>query len=465
MNYSHILPCISLVFAFLWTEAAGAEASRVDVIKLTGPIGPVSVQQVSSAIERAEDDQSECLVVMLDTPGGLLDSTQLIIKDILASNVPVVVYVAPSGAGAGSAGVFITMSAHVAAMAPGTSIGAAHPVSAGGAVADSVMNEKIENFSASYIRSIAEKHGRNADWAEQAVRKSVALTDREAVEQNVVDLNVATLDSLLVRIDGTVVEVREGSRVLRTKDAEVQIREMDWHHRVLHILSNPNIAYLLMMLGFYGLIYEFINPGAIFPGVVGGMCVIIGLFALQTLPINYAGLLLLLLGLGLFVTELFVVSGGLLALGGAISFTIGSMMLIDSPYPYLRISLYAIIPAVIATGTFVLFAAGYALRAQKRRTTTGDQGLIGETGDARTAVDARSGSVFVHGEYWSATSAVPVESGAPVRVVGINGLRLQVERMASKKDATEPDEAKQDKTERDTTEPDETKPGEDSHGV
>ena len=427
MNPSRTLLSLLLAFALSGLEAVDAAASKVDVIRLTGPIGPVSVQHVSAAIERAEDDRAECLVIMLDTPGGLLESTQLIIKDMLASNVPVVVYVAPSGAGAGSAGVFITMSAHVAAMAPGTSIGAASPVGIGGAVADSTMQEKIENFSVSYIRSIAEKHGRNADWAEQAVRKSVALTDREAVEQNVVDLNVATLDSLLVQIDGTVVEVREGSRVLRTKDAEVQIKEMNWHHRVLSVLSNPNIAYLLMMLGFYGLIYEFINPGAIFPGVVGGMCIVIGLFALQTLPINYAGLLLLLLGLGLFVTELFVASGGLLTLGGAISFTIGSMMLIDSPDPYLRISLYAIIPAVIATAAFTLFAVGYALKAQKRRTTTGDQGMIGETGHARTAVDASSGKVFVHGEYWFATSATPIESGAPVRVVGVNGLRLQVE--------------------------------------
>ena len=435
MNPSRILCCILLAVALPWAEAS-AEANRVDVIRLTGPIGPVSVQHVSAAIERAEDDGAECLVIMLDTPGGLLESTQMIIKDMLASNVPVVVYVAPSGAGAGSAGVFITMSAHVAAMAPGTSIGAASPVGIGGAVADSTMQQKVENFSVSYIRSIAEKHGRNADWAEQAVRESVALTGREALEQNVVDLNVATLDSLLVQIDGTVVEVREGSRVLRTKDAEAQIREMNWHHRVLNILSNPNIAYLLMMLGFYGLLYEFINPGAIFPGVVGGMCIIIGLFALQTLPINYAGLLLLVLGLGLFVAELFVASGGLLTLGGAVAFTIGSMMLIDSPYPYLRISLYAIIPAVIATGAFVLFAMGYALKAQKRPTATGSQGLIGETGHARTAVDALGGKVFVHGEYWFATSDAPIEPERPIRILKVNGLRLQVESLDSGADTT-----------------------------
>ena len=435
MTPSRILHCLLLVFAFTLTQGLEAAPNRVDVVKLTGAIGPVSVQHVSAAIERAENDNSECLVIMLDTPGGLLESTQMIIKDMLASKVPIVVYVAPSGAGAGSAGVFITMSAHVAAMAPGTSIGAAHPVGIGGAVTDSTMNEKIENFSVSYIRSIADKHGRNADWAEQAVRKSVALTDREAVEQNVVDLSVATLDSLLVQIDGTIVEVPEGSRVLRTKDAEVVIREMNWNHRVLHVLSNPNIAYLLMMLGFYGLIYEFINPGAIFPGVVGGMCVIIGLFALQTLPINYAGLLLILLGLGLFVTELLVVSHGLMAVGGAVSFTIGSMMLIDSPYPFLRISLYVIIPAVVATGVFVLFAVGYALKAQKRRATTGDQGLIDETGRARTAIDSRTGSVFVHGEYWFATSDTPIEPDTPVRVVRVNGLRLLVESLDSGADA------------------------------
>lgn len=416
-----------IIFALSFSPASVDAKAHVNVIKLIGPIGPVSVRHISRAIEQAEADTAECLVIMIDTPGGLLESTQMIIKDMLAANVPVVVYVAPSGAGAGSAGVFITMSAHIAAMAPGTSIGAAHPVGIGGGIADSTMADKIENFTVSYIRSIAEKHGRNADWAEQAVRKSVAITSQEALELNVIDLNVSTLDSLMIRIDGLIINVLEGQKVLRTRDAEIRMNEMPWHYDILNTISNPNIAYLLMMLGFYGVIYEFINPGAIFPGVVGGICVIVGLFALQTLPINYAGLMLILLGIGLFAAELSVASGGILAVGGLIATTLGSMMLIDSPYPFLRISMYVIIPSVLATALFFTFAVGFALKAQKRAPTTGQQGLIGETGIAHSRIDLL-GQAIVHGEYWSVESETPIEVGESLQVIELNGLKLKVQR-------------------------------------
>jgi membrane-bound serine protease (ClpP class) len=418
---------VVLIILAVLVPGALRAGSHADVIHLTGPIGPISVRHIDQGIERAEEDSAECLVVMMDTPGGLLESTQLIIKSILSSNIPVAVYIAPSGAGAGSAGVFITLSAHIAAMAPGTNIGAAHPVGLQGSIPDSTMSHKIENFSASYIRSIAEKRGRNGAWAERAVRESVAITDREAVALNVVDLVASDLDSLMIRIDGQQVEVREGIRTLHTRNAEIRLHEMAWHFRILSTLSNPNIAYLLMMLGFYGLIYEIINPGAVFPGVVGGICIIVGLFSLQTLPINYAGLLLILLGIGLFIAETQVASHGALALGGSIATLIGSMMLIDSPYPFMRISLSVIIPVVLATAGFFLFAVGFAVKAQKRRPTTGLEGLIGATGVAISAIRPK-GQALVHGEYWTVQSPEPIEPGEGVRVVRIEGLTLHVVR-------------------------------------
>jgi len=406
---------------------AWAMARHVDVIRLTGVIGPVSVRHIAAGIARAETEGAECLVIVMDTPGGLLESTQMIIKDILAANTPVVVYVAPSGAGAGSAGVFITIAAHVAAMAPGTNIGAAHPVGLQGSIPDSTMSAKVENFSASYIRSIAEKRGRNADWAERAVRESVAITDREALNLKVVDLVTVTLDSLMIAVDSLKVEVREGIRTLHTRNAEIREHEMEWHYSLLNTLSNPNIAYLLMMLGFYGLIYEIINPGAIFPGVVGGICIIVGLFSLQTLPINYAGLMLILLGIGLFVAETHVASHGALAVGGIIATFLGSMMLIDSPLPFLRISLSVIVPIVLATAGFFVVAVGYGVKAQKRVAVTGAEGLVGASGTALSEINP-IGKALIRGEHWSAHSKEPIESGTSLVVERVEGLTVHVRR-------------------------------------
>lgn len=427
MMRSLILSVVVSLISVSWAQAQ----RHVNVIQVSGVIGPVTLKQIQDGIETAEADSAECLIVLLDTPGGLLESTQLVIKEILASDVPVVIYIAPSGAGAGSAGVFITMSAHVTAMAPGTNIGAAHPVGIGGGIPDSTMNQKIENFTASYIRSIAAKRGRNADWAERAVRESVAVTEQEAVELNVVDFIAPDLDSLLIRMDGMTVEVLHGMRTLRTRDAEIRQIEMNWRDELLKTISNPNVAYLLMMLGFYGLFFELSNPGSIFPGVAGVICIIVGLFALQTLPINYAGLTLMILGVGLFVAEIYVASHGVLTVGGIIATTLGSLMLIDSPYPFLRISLKVIIPVVLTTAAFFAFAVGFGLKAQKRRPTTGAQGLIGETGKTITAVGPK-GQALIHGEYWSVQSAEPIEKGESVQVVDMDGLTLHVIRYHAK---------------------------------
>ena len=377
------------------------------------------------------EDSAECLIVILDTPGGLLESTQLIIKEILSADVPVAVYIGPSGAGAGSAGVFITMSAHVAAMAPGTNIGAAHPVDLQGGIADSTMNKKIENFTASYIRTIADKRGRNADWAESAVRESVAITETEAVELNVVDFIASDLDTLLLLMDNRTVEVLSGKRTLDTHDADVRVKEIDWRDQILKTISNPNVAYLLMMLGFYGLFFELSNPGSVFPGVAGAICIVVALFALQTLPINYAGLILIILGVSLFVADIYVASQGILTIGGIVATALGSLMLIDSPYPFLQISLEVIIPVVIMTTAFFAFAIRFGLKAQKRKAVTGAQGIIGEIGVAQTDISP-DGQVIIHGEYWTVRSKSSIDQGAPVEVVGIDGLTLQVIRHETK---------------------------------
>lgn len=426
-----VLLIATFILAGLLSSARAQTRPHVDVAELSGVIGPITLKHITRSIDTAEQDSAECLIVVMDTPGGLLESTQLIIKRILASEVPIVVYVAPGGAGAGSAGVFITISAHIAVMAPGTNIGAAHPVGIGGAVADSVMSQKIENFTASYIRSIAEKRGRNVEWAERAVRESAAITEREAVELNVVDFVAEDMDALLIKINGRTVEVASGMRMLRTRGATIRNLEMDWRDRVLQAISNPNVAYLLMLLGFYGLFFELSNPGAIIPGVVGGIALILALFALQTLPINYAGLILIILGIGMFAAETQVASHGALTVGGLIATTLGSLMLIDSPFPFLRVSLQVIIPTVLATAAFFVFALSYALKAQKAQPTTGSQGLIGATGIALTRIDP-AGQALIHGEYWRVHSKEPIEKNEAVRVVEVDGLTLHVVRHESK---------------------------------
>ncbi len=416
----------SLLFLSLPQLLFSAEnrAGQVMVITVQGVINPVSSEYIEKSIEEANEQGMEALVIELDTPGGLDTSMRSIIKVINVSEVPVVVYVAPSGARAASAGVFITMAAHIAAMAPGTNIGAAHPVGIGGKM-DKTMVEKVTNDAVAYIKSIAERRGRNVKWAEDAVRKSVSVTAREALKLGVIDLVSKDIKSLLDSIDGMKVKTPAGEKVLHTRGASVVRKEMGLRLKILATISNPNIAYILMLLGFYGLFFEFTNPGSIFPGVVGGICLILAFYAFQTLPVNYAGLLLIILAVILFVLEVKITSGGILTIGGIISMIIGSIMLFESPGPFLELSIYLIVPAVLITAFFFTVTVGLAVKAWKRKPVTGVEGLTGLEGVAHTDV-LEGGMVLVHGEYWRAYSDDPIKKGERVIVESVSGLRIKV---------------------------------------
>lgn len=404
---------------------ASQESTGVMAAKLDGVINPVAAEFISQSIEKANEAGVEAFVLELDTPGGLVTSMRDIVKSILGSEVPVVVYVSPPGARAASAGTFITMSAHVAAMAPQTNIGAAHPVAMGEKM-DETMAEKAVNDAVAYIKSLAEKRGRNAQWAEDAVRKSVSATEEEALEKGVIDLVSATLPALLSDIDGMEVETMEGKRVLHTKGATITRVEMGLRHRILDVISDPNIAYLLMLLGFYGIFFELTNPGAIFPGVVGGICLILAFYAFQTLPINYAGILLILLGVILFILEISVTSYGALTIGGIIAMVLGSLMLFKDAGPFLKLSIYTILPAVVVTAVFFTVVIGLAWKAFRSKPTTGQEGLVGLEGTAASEVTPEGGTVKVHGEIWSAVSDEPIQADKKVVVESVKGLKLKV---------------------------------------
>ncbi len=426
--YRYILTVLAVLALPFLGKAFGEPL--VNVIHLEGVINPVAADYIVKGIEKAEKDEAVCLVIELDTPGGLMESMRTIVKEILRSSVPVVVYVAPSGSRAASAGVFITLSAHVAAMAPGTNIGAAHPVNLGGqADTSAVMSEKIVNDAVAYIRSIADRRKRNADWAEQTVRESISSTAEEALEKNAIDYVVPDLDSLLTVIDGLETETPLGNVTIQSAHARIERMEMTWREELLKVISDPNIAYILMMLGIYGIFFELYNPGMIFPGVVGAVCLILAFYSFQTLPISLAGLLLIVLGAILFLLEIKIVSYGLLSIGGVASMLLGSIMLIDSPLPFLRISWMVILPVVIGTALFFLFVIGLSIRTFRKKVVTGVEGLIGETGVAQSALNPE-GQVMVHGELWNARSDEPVEQGETIQVLSVDKLKLRVSRKA-----------------------------------
>ena len=408
------------------TSAAAPPERIVHLITVDAPITPTVAEYITKSVDRAANSNAEALVIQLNTPGGLVDSTNHIVIKLMASEVPTVVYITPSGGRAASAGVFITLAANIAAMAPTTHIGAASPVQMQGKM-DETMEKKVMNDLAAMIRGIAEKRGRNAAWAEDAVRKAVSITEAEALKLKVIDVIAPDVPTLLRKIDGRTVDVVLGKRVLRTADAKVTVIEMGLRHKILGIISNPNIAYILMILGFYGLYFELSNPGAILPGVAGAICLILAFYALQTLPINYAGLMLIILGIALFVLEAFITSHGVLGVGGTIAMLLGSMMLIDSPIPAMRISWAVIIPAVAASALLFIVTLTVAIRAQRSKVDTGREGLIGMAAQARTDI-GEDGQVFVRGEYWNARSDEPVRKGEKVTVVAVDGLRLTVKR-------------------------------------
>jgi membrane-bound serine protease (ClpP class) len=419
------LAILAVLASLLAAPAVAVAVAPVDLIRIEGVINPVTLRLIESALDRARTDGAQALIVQLDTPGGLERSMRAIAQRMLNAEVPVIVYVAPTGARAASAGVFITMAAHVAAMAPATNIGAAHPVALGGGV-DKESMKKIENDAAAFIRTIALERGRNAEWAEKAVRQSVSITEREAVALKVVDLVAESVPELLDKIDGRTVKTTRGPVTLATRNAVVRPIEIGFRDRFLNVITDPNVAYVLMMLGMLGLFFELSNPGVVLPGVIGGISLILAFFAFQSLPINYAGLLLILFGIALLVAEIKIVSHGILAMGGIVAMALGSLMLFDSPELGFRISWWVVGPTVGATAGLFLFVVAVGMRALARRPMLGTSGLMGEIAVARGAL-AQEGQVAVHGELWNAIAeGDPVADGASVRIVSVEGLTLRV---------------------------------------
>ena len=419
-------PATFLLILLLVSSSAFA-ADPVSIIEMDGAIGPITVRLLNGALERARAEHAQALVIELNTPGGLERSMRSMVQSILSSEIPVIVYVAPTGARAASAGVFITMAGHVAAMAPATNIGAAHPVAVGGQM-DKEMVKKVESDAAAFARTIATERGRNVEWAEKAVRSSVSATEREAVKLKVVDLIADSVPDLLAKVDGRVVKTSKGMVTLHTREATLKRIEVRFRDRFLAFISDPNVAYILMMVGMLGIFFELSTPGAILPGVVGGISLILAFFAFQSLPVNWAGLLLILFGLVLLVVEIKVTSHGVLTIGGVVAMVLGSLMLYDVPESGLRISWFVLLPTVGATAGLVMFAVGAGLRALTRPPTTGVAGMVGHTGVVRRAIDPE-GQVLVDGELWRAvTPDGPVPAGEHVQIVSVDGLTLTVTR-------------------------------------
>ena len=418
---------IFLLFAVLITANA---KSRVLLIKVESGIGPATASFIQSSIEKAEETGAEALIIQLNTPGGLLDATRDIVKDILSAKVPVIVYVAPGGSRAGSAGVFITLSANIAVMAPGTNIGAAHPVDVGGrSDTTSVMTDKITNDASAFIRSIAQKRDRNIVWAERSVRESISSTENEALKEGVIDYICPSIDSLLRAVDADLAVTSSGTVTLRTASAEVEKQEMNWKEEFLSILTNPNIAYILMLIGIYGIFFELYNPGSILPGVVGGICIILAGYSLQFLPINYAGVSLIFLAVIMFLLEIKVTSYGILAIGGVVSFLLGSLLLIDSPFEFLQISMSSIITGTVLTSLFFIFIVALGLKAQKRKQALGKEAMIGQKGVAITDISTNTkGNVKVMGEIWKAESNDEISKGDEIIVTEVKSLLLMVKK-------------------------------------
>jgi len=406
-----------------------AKAGDVEVLTINGPISPVSASRLEKALDIAIKEKRECLIIQLDTPGGLDTSMRQMIKAMLNSEIPVVVYVSPKGARAASAGVFITLAAHIAAMAPGTNIGAAHPVALGMQM-DEETKEKVVNDAVAYIKSIAEKQGRNAQWAEEAVRKSVSVTETEALKLGIIDVVADNLSELLEKIDGKKVKFPKTVLVLKTKKAQVHFIPLSFREKFLQVLADPNIAYILMMIGILGILMEFLHPGVLLPGVVGATCLILSFFSFQIIPFNAAGLFLIILGVILFVLEIEITSYGALTIGGIIALVLGSLMLVDPSALYISISLRYIIFATVMIFGFFVFVITYVVKARIKRPVTGLEGMIGEEGVAKTDLNPY-GKVWIWGEMWNArieSNEEIIGKGEIVKVTKIEGMKLIVKK-------------------------------------
>jgi len=401
------------------------------IADLDGVISPASSSYLVRVVDLAEDQEATCLIFKMDTPGGLDVSMREITKRVLNAKIPVVVYVAPKGARAASAGVFILYASHVSAMAPGTNVGAAHPVSMGGEKMDSVMVEKVTNDAVAYLKALAKERGRNAEWAEQAVRESASVDAETALKLGVSDLIAEDEEDLIEKLDGRRVEVADEEITLHTRGSRTKEVKMTLRERLLLLLTNPNIAYVLLLLGIYGLFFELQNPGMIFPGVVGGICLILGFYSLHVLPVNYAGLALIVLSAILFILEIYITSQGLLTIGGIVALIFGSLILFESDVPYLRVSWEVIMLVVIIIAGFVIFLLTLGVKAQFRRRATGSEGIVGEIGMARTDIKPSGGTIFVHGEFWNAVSDSKIKKGSKVRVIDVKEMILRVEAIDS----------------------------------
>ena len=412
----------ALVILILIVFVAGAvSASGVARIKVEMTIGPIAQRVIEKAVDRAESEDRDLLIIQLDTPGGLDKSMRGICRKLLNADIPVVAYVAPSGARAASAGLFIVYSANFAAMAPGTNIGAAHSVNLGGGEVDSVMSEKIQNDASAYITSIAKKRNRNIDWAVAAVRTSESIDAEIALDSNVIDILAKDIEDLLNQLDGKEVALGTGIDTLHVAGKDVEDYPIGFKDAFLTIITDPTVAFILFNLGWLGLMVELYNPGAILPGVVGGISLILAFFAFQSLPINYAGLALIILAAVMFILEVKIVSHGVLAIGGVTSMLLGSFLLIDSPEPYLQISKVVIFTTVGLASLFFLLVIRFAVRAHRRKVITGREGIIDAVGEVRG-----DGMVFVAGELWRADCDDALATGDKVRVIAIENMKLKV---------------------------------------
>jgi membrane-bound serine protease (ClpP class) len=418
----------SLCLFWLAGSGAGAPSGSVYVLPAVGSINPGLAEFIVEGIRTAEQDQAAALVIQLDTPGGLDASMRQINQAIINAKVPVIVFVSPKGARAASAGMFITMAAQVAAMAPGTNIGAAHPVALGMGKMDKVMGDKVVNDMAAYARSLALERGRNADWAEKAVRQSVSIHAAEAQKIKVVDLLADDLDHLLQKVHNLPVKVGKQTVILKTQGAPVQTISEGLRTRILKHIADPNIAFILMMIGLAGLYFELAHPGVVLPGVVGALSLLLAFYAFQTLPVNFTGLLLIILAFIFFILEIYVTSYGLLSLGGVVSLFMGALMLYSKGEAGMAVAWSVLIPTVLIISLFFLGVATLVLRSQLRRPMTGNEGLVGERGVAYSDLKPE-GQIFIHGEYWQALSPEPIAAGDPVEVVKVVGLKLHVRRV------------------------------------
>ena len=423
MTYKYLLMLLVPVCWFFVYDAALAAKGDIYIVEVADAISPGVAEFIKTSIETAEKEEAACIIIELDTPGGLAESMRLIIQDILGSRVPVVVYVSPSGARAASAGVMITMAADVAAMAPGTNIGAAHPVGAGGKDISGKMSEKVINDMVAHAKSVAEERGRNQQWVEQAIRESVSVTETEALKENIIDLIAKDTDDLIRQLNGRELK---GKGVLTLDKAQKVVVKPGLRTKILRTISNPNIAYILLMIGFAGLYFELSHPGAIFPGVIGGIALVLAFFALQTLPVNYAGILLIILAIIFFIMEMKISSYGLLSVAGIVSLLLGSLMMFKDTGSGLKLSLRVLLPTIVLISGFFVFVAGLVFRAQMSKPKTGTKGLVGEIGTVKKALTPE-GKVFVHGELWNARAHKAIDEDTKVRVVNVVDLMLEVE--------------------------------------